>query len=337
AMVKMSAYTVGSYNSFGTLTNVSYTSGSTNNQTELASAIYVNGSSMGASPSNIENEKVTFLSISNETLIGMTQPKAFLIATAPSITSGLNSKTSMQFDLTSKATQLGTNMNLSFGASLGNLIQFNTYLKMSMKGYTIYKISNGSFNGYFITNGNATLLSNGMKISIKQATTTMLLSGFISNGNLKNVLEKYFGGGENEHKFTYNNTTNSVTGEFVSFNFSQKNGDILNLTGTFKSSSTEVFSSISVTGNGSFGSTQSMTSLPMNQVVTIGSVFFYANNSFIYVLHNNPSMESSFAISNGTMTMILGHGLNATSFLSTGASVSQSAYNISENQNEQNN
>ncbi|MHB8361927.1 MAG: hypothetical protein ACYDDC_09050, partial [Thermoplasmataceae archaeon] len=70
-MVKMSAYTVGSYNSFGTLTNVSYTSDSTNNQTEIASAIYVNGSSMGNIPTSTENEKVTFLSISNETLIGM--------------------------------------------------------------------------------------------------------------------------------------------------------------------------------------------------------------------------------------------------------------------------
>jgi len=60
AMIKLSAYTVGSYNSFGTMANISYTSSETGNQTQIASAIYVNGSAISM-PSNTGNEKVSFM------------------------------------------------------------------------------------------------------------------------------------------------------------------------------------------------------------------------------------------------------------------------------------
>ncbi len=337
AMIKLSTYTVGSYNSFGTMTNISYTSSETGNQTQIASAIYVNGSAISI-PSNTGSEKVSFMSLSNETLIGINGPNAFLIATAPNAAMKLNSlNTSMNFDLSVQAKKIGAGLNLSSESSLGNLISFNTYLKLSMKGYTVYSISNESFKGYFVTNGNAKLSSNGLSINVTNNGNMVLLAGFISNGNLQNMLYKYFGENERENRFTYNSSTSVVMGKFVNFNYSLSHQSIINLTGRFSGRTVPVFTSINASGNGSFGSDARMTNIPMNKVVIIGSVFFYANNSFIYVLHDNPAMESTFAIDNGTMNFTLASGLNATVFSSTSAMVSYNAPSFSNNMDAQGN
>ena len=333
AMIKLSAYSVGSYNSFGTLNNITYTSGETGIQTEIASSVYVNGSAMSV-PSNSGNEKVSFVTVKNETLIGITEPKALIIATSPTIPN--SGKATIKFDLTTVAKPFAFNLNVSSNATLGSLIQFNTFMKLSMKGYSAYQISNGSFTGYFVTNGQVNLSSNGMQITVNNNGSMMLIAGFISNGGVKNLLEKYFGENEKENRFSYNNTTGQVSGKFVNFNYSTSNQIIYNMSGTFSGQTVPVFTYVNASGNSVLISKASMSSIPLNKVITVGSVFFYANESFIYVVHDTPSMQSAFALRNGTLNLTLARGLSASIFSTTSAKVSYSAYAIADNEDTQN-
>ena len=334
SMIKLSAYSVGSHNSFGTLSNITYTSSETGIQTEIASSVYVNGTAMSV-PSNSGNEKVSFVSIANETLIGITEPKALIIATSPTISTA--GKATIKFDLTTVAKPFAFNLNVSSNASLGSLIQFNTFMKLSMKGYSAYQISNGSFTGYFVTNGKVNLSANGMQITVNNNGSMMLIAGFISNGGLKNALEKYFGEGENEQKFSYNNTTGQVSGKYVNFNYSMSDQIIYNMSGTFDGQTVPVFTYVNASGNSVLISKASMSSIPLNKVITVGSVFFYANESFIYVIHDTPSLQSAFAFRNGTLNLTLAKGLSASIFSTTSAKVSYSASAIADNEDTQNN
>ena len=333
AMMKLSAYSIGSYNSFGTLNNITYTSSETGNQTEIASSVYVNGSTITV-PSNSSNEKVSFVSITNETLVGITEPRALIIATSPTVST--LGKANIKFDLTTVAKPFAFNLNVSSNASLGSLIQFNAFMKLSLKGYSAYQISNGSFTGYFVTNGKVNLSSNGMQLTVNNNGSMMLVAGFVSNGGLKNALEKYFGEGENENRFSYNNTTGQVIGKFVNFNYSASNQIIYNMSGTFNGQTVPVFTYVNASGNSVLISKASMSSIPLNRVITVGSVFFYANESFIYVIHDTPSLQSAFALRNGTLNLTLASGLSASIFSTTSAKVSYNASAIADNEDTQN-
>ena len=333
AMMKLSAYSIGSYNSFGTLNNITYTSSETGNQTEIASSVYVNGSAITV-PSNSSNEKVSFVSIANETLIGISEPRALIIATSPTVST--LGKANIKFDLTTVAKPFAFNLNVSSNASLGSLIQFNAFMKLSLKGYSAYQISNGSFTGYFVTNGKVNLSSNGMQLTVNNNGSMMLVAGFVSNGGLKNALQKYFGEGENENRFSYNNTTGQVIGKFVNFNYSASNQIIYNMSGTFNGQTVPVFTYVNASGNSVLISKASMSSIPLNRVITVGSVFFYANESFIYVIHDTPSLQSAFALRNGTLNLTLASGLSASIFSTTSAKVSYNASAIADNEDTQN-
>ena len=76
--------------------------------------------------------------------------------------------------------------------------------------------------------------------------------------------------------------------------------------------------------------------LPLNRVITVGSVFFYANESFIYVIHDTPSLQSAFALRNGTLNLTLASGLSASIFSTTSAKVSYNASAIADNEDTQN-
>jgi hypothetical protein len=55
-------------------------------------------------------------------------------------------------------------------------------------------------------------------------------------------------------------------------------------------------------------------------------MFVYSNGSKLYSIHNNPTLQSSFLVYNGTMNFMLGKGLIATNFTTVGKDTN---YNLS--------
>ena len=70
-----------------------------------------------------------------------------------------------------------------------------------------------------------------------------------------------------------------------------------------------MFQNISSKGNGTIGTPSQVPPFRVGEPLEMGSIFFYANNSYTYAIHNNPSIESNFFLENGTMVFNVSSGL----------------------------
>ncbi|MCL5783636.1 MAG: hypothetical protein M1476_06995 [Candidatus Thermoplasmatota archaeon] len=228
---------------------------------------------------------------------------------------------------------------MTFSGSFGSYVQSNLSTGVS---WSLFKIENSRYNGFFFTNGKVKVntTTNESLTTTGSGGTSMLISGFISSGSLNNVMEKY--AMEHEHEgnlFNYNNTTGMVTGKFVNFNFNSSSGNITNYE-INSSKPMTVFTEINASGNGTIGSYRNFPAFSLNQPVVYGSVFFYANSSYIYAIHNNPALQMGLTLDNGTMTFKVPTGLNVTSFVRLSGSESEKmnsstvSSNVSADQNQ---
>ncbi|MCL4342720.1 MAG: hypothetical protein M1267_02545 [Candidatus Thermoplasmatota archaeon] len=114
-------------------------------------------------------------------------------------------------------------------------------------------------------------------------------------------------------RFTYNNTTGFVDGAHLSFYFND--GTITDFTS--KWTNTNIFSSITVSGNGSLESNDKIPIIPFYTPIVIGGLFVYATNTSIFAIHDNPAIQSTFLVNNGTITFAVPMTLNVTVFNTT--------------------
>ena len=231
---------------------------------------------------------------------------------------------------------------ITFSGSFGTYVQSNLSASGISTSWSLFKIQNNQYNGFFFTNGKVKVntTTNESLTTTGSGGTSMLISGFISSGSLNNVMEKY--AMEHEHEgnlFNYNNTTGMVTGKFVNFNFNSSSGNITNYE-INSSKPMTVFTEINASGNGTIGSYRNFPAFSLNQPVVYGSVFFYANSSYIYAIHNNPALQMGLTLDNGTMTFKVPTGLNVTSFVRLSGSESEKmnsstvSSNVSADQNQ---
>ena len=232
---------------------------------------------------------------------------------------------------------------MTFSGSFGSYVQTNLSTSTGVT-WSLFKIENYKYNGFFFTNGkvhvNTTTNESLTTTGVGVASTSMVISGFISSGSLNNVMEKYALEHEHEgNKFSYNNTTEAVTGKYVNFNFNSSSGIITNYE-INSSKPMTVFTEINASGNGTIGSYRNFPAFSLNHPVVYGSVFFYANNSYIYAIHNNPALQMGLLLDNGTMMFKVPTGLNVTSFVHLSGSESEKmnsstvSSNVSADQNE---
>ena len=52
--------------------------------------------------------------------------------------------------------------------------------------------------------------------------------------------------------------------------------------------------------------------LTQNQVLIFGSIFYYANSTYVYGMHNNPSVQMNLVLNNGTMEFTVPADMNVT-------------------------
>ncbi len=105
---------------------------------------------------------------------------------------------------------------------------------------------------------------------------------------------------KNQHnygaKLTYNSTSGNITGKYLRAMF--KNGVFTNV--EYNLTSKVMISSMYANGS-------SISSFPRSGSFSganiIGSMFIYRNSSSFFVMHNNPAIESSIFVNNGTLTL----------------------------------
>ncbi len=320
---------IGSYaldlGSSGLVTNISYVSSATS--TLLVNNLLVNGSSTlnigaggGSTPAQTGLSK---LSILNATMYSQPQMSALAVVTFSNITGTLPyivQKPQMKLDFNNSIKEVPLGGNSTFEGPFGDYINQTLLLNVD-ENFSLFKIDNSVFNGYFFTNGNFTLSNsdktisiqgNNNRISLDGTAFSILVSGLVRSENLSQILNDYQYLHQNYPKFTYNSTTGAVSGQYVNFIFNQNAGKITNFVSN-EPTLAPIFTSITTSGDGSIGTPLMMPYVTTGQVLLYGSLFFYASNTYIYSVHNNPTIQTSILVNNGTVQMVLDSSLSVTS------------------------
>ncbi len=185
----------------------------------------------------------------------------------------------------------------------------------------MYEVQTNGSNFYVFSNSPSTQTNNVIVFQNSSAATPLIV-GISSSEALKDKIHQEIGS-HPYNRFFYNNTTGQLTGRFISLQFNTTTGAINNFTDS--QLNTQVFSSITTAGNGTIGGNYPGPIFPTSQPIVVGSVFFYANNTAVYQVHDNPSMVSDFYLSNATTTLQVSAGLNVSIFKPTKTDLSGSS------------
>ena len=296
----MDGYSV-SYNSTsGFIKDVSYEY-MTGGHVTLASGIYVNGTQINT---NMFLKNEISLDSGRVVIFGNNVPQSIGIMT------GSTGHSNMDIHLNESARVLQSNFRLSSSSQF----QFGG---MGMKTYSgmqfrSYEIMNGNFSGVIVTDGKVSLTGSNSNtvMSIEQVNSTFmekitpLFAVFVTSQNIQNLLQNH----KNQllsNKFAYNATTGKVVGKYVSFQFNNLTNTVSNMNLTSHSINSTLFSSVKISGNGTIGKGFNIPSFKIGSVDTYGSIFFYANDTYIMTVHDNPVAQSSYIVNNGTIIFSL--------------------------------
>ncbi len=290
-----------SYNSTsGFIKDVSYEY-MTGGHVTLASGIYVNGTQINT---NMFLKNEISLDSGRVVIFGNNVPQSIGIMT------GSTGHSNMDIHLNESARVLQSNFRLSSSSQF----QFGG---MGMKTYSgmqfrSYEIMNGNFSGVIVTDGKVSLTGSNSNtvMSLEQVNSTFmekitpLFAVFVTSQNIQNLLQNH----KNQllsNKFAYNATTGKVVGKYVSFQFNNSTNTVSNMNLTSHSINSTLFSSVKISGNGTIGKGFNIPSFKIGSVDTYGSIFFYANDTYIMTVHDNPVAQSSYIVNNGTIIFSL--------------------------------
>ena len=290
-----------SYNSTsGFIKDVSYEY-MTGGHVTLASGIYVNGTQINT---NMFLKNEISLDSGRVVIFGNNVPQSIGIMT------GSTGHSNMDIHLNESARVLQSNFRLSSSSQFqfGGM-GMKTYSGMNFRSY---EIMNGNFSGAIVTDGKVSLTGSNSNtvMSIEQVNSTFmekitpLFAVFVTSQNIQNLLQNH----KNQllsNKFAYNATTGKVVGKYVSFQFNNSTNTVSNMNLTSHSINSTLFSSVKISGNGTIGRGFNIPSFKIGSVDTYGSIFFYANDTYIMTVHDNPVAQSSYIVNNGTIIFSL--------------------------------
>ncbi|AKA49075.1 hypothetical protein IX51_08140 [uncultured archaeon] len=288
-----------------TVYNVNYSN--TNYTLNVANSIATSGLNAPISAvSHLDVSKT--LQLTNVTLFSTEDKDMLLLSTTNSSPAQIPSIT---VNLPSVATQvsLTTQQKTAIEDSSNPLMA--TFLPNS-----IYRITVTDGYVYYFSNSPSSL-TNGAKTIVFQNSSfipgTSLVVGTTPSGTIKYSLDKQ----KNNFNLsldplTYDPTTGDVTGTYLSLNFNSATGIISDYTNKY--TNTKIFDQIYTTGNGSIGGGFISPLFPGINPLMIGSVFYYANNTAVYQVHNNLATVGNFFISNGTTVFKVASNLNVSTF-----------------------
>lgn len=320
---KIGAYSY-DLSSEGLVSNLIFTENQ--NSTLLVNTLYVNGSSdlnISAAGNRAATQAgLDKAQINNATVYTQDQLNAIafvsysnITGTSPKIVSSPN----MTFQMSNTLSEVSLVPDSNFTGPFGDYLTQDLQLKMD-QNWSLFRVDNSLFNGYFFTNGNASLSNSNKtihieginnRLSLNGTPFSILVAGLISGGDLVHIMNAYMYQHQNFKQFTYNPVTGLVSGQYISFTFNSHTGAITNLVSKLTNSS-QIFTSITSSGNGNMGTSFLMPYLPLNQVELFGSIFLFANSTYVYGIHNNPTLQMGMLLDNGTMQFELPTSMSVT-------------------------
>lgn len=329
----MGNYSFSYYSGNGTIVNLSYTGEDSQGNNVILNQVQVSGKNLTLPVMNSDvqgSQDTSMMNIHNETLVSGQDSNALMIITK----AGIASSASETFHFNTTLVQVSTSVNLessdSFFGSMDTMFSIS-----SQAQYRIYEISHPNFTGYFVSNAaTQTISDSNHTIQVSGSSGSIVVSGIVASGNIKDFMQKYYKEHEYGNKFVYNTATGKVSGRFVDFTFNTTTASINNysVNGTHKM---VIFNSISGTGNGSIGTQSEFPAFRTGVPMVYGSLFFYANSSFIYTVHDNPSLQFNIILNNGTMKFNISNNLNVTN-LSAVSGLSNERASVNETEINQN-
>ncbi|HLH86416.1 MAG TPA: hypothetical protein VKU79_06105 [Thermoplasmataceae archaeon] len=301
----------------GSVSNITYVSDEFSQL--FAYSLSSTGANLTSALSNMQTDESSLVSTPNMTLAKAGDSSTLLVLTRGT-TSNPNPVVKASINGTLSLAYVKSSVTVS-NEEDNNLISGSTAIT-----WYVYLISNPDFTGYFFTNGVVSLSNGNSTLTDTYGSTSgrlsmfssaeVLVAGFVSHGSIESLLQKYEKEHEHVAQFSYNKTTGQVSGQFVNFKFDNKTGEITNYS---KNLSTPfvVFTNITISGNGTIGSQEDFPSFLLNHVILRGSIFYYANKTFVYTFHNNPAMNFALVVDNGTLNLTLAPYLNVTMFKGT--------------------
>lgn len=265
-----------------------------------AKSVLTSGKYSSISPIGHQDVAKTLI-LTNVTLFATEDMDMFLMSTTDSLNV---SNPSIEFNLPSTASvvTLTTQATSSF-------IENSNPIMSSFVMNTIYRMPATGGYIYFFANSPSILINSGYTIVFQNesfVSGTSLVVGVTPSASIKYSFDEqsqYLG----VNPFTYNTATGQLTGSYVSMNFDSSTGTIRDFTSI--QTNTLVFNEIYSYGNGAFGGGFVTPTFPTTEPIVIGSVFYYANSTAIYQVHNNLALVSNFYLSNGTTVFDVGSGL----------------------------
>jgi hypothetical protein len=307
-------YSVSYMGNAGYIKNITY-----EGKITLSNSIYINGTSLSSS---MQQHVVASFDNGTVSLFGKSNPASIGIMT------GTTTSSNITMHLTEKATKLSTDYQTNSSEDMG-------FGGLGLSAFTDMKVStlaieNGNYTGFIITNGKVSMVNNTLKVDNKYkssiSTNMPLFVMIATSGNIMNSLHKYESH-KNAEKVNYNSTSGAAVGKYVSFNFNQSTNEISHFNNTMDGKNVNLFTSIFLSGNGTIGTGFNVPSFVLGKVQTYGSLFLYANESYITTIHDNPVTQSSFVIDNGSATFVAPSNSNITVFGTNGQKLK---FNVSE-------
>ncbi|MFG1518883.1 MAG: hypothetical protein AAE977_00200 [Thermoplasmataceae archaeon] len=307
-----------SYNgTASTVTNLDYNS--TNLNAGIASMIKVSAPSLSMPTGNGISVAIK---MTNGSIIRTSDANLFLLfAGGMDIT---HSTAFVNLTLDHKAIPLKFKLNSSLYFGMGG---FSTQMGISMGSVRAYGMDIEGIPVIVFGTSDANLSSNGLFLNYTSTSGHMVL-GIVTNLSLRSYLLDHL---QNNRAFAYNITTGLVSGDFLNFTFNQSTGIITGFNSTVDRQT--VFSQIEVKGNGSLLQSGRAPVITTDTPVLMGSLFAYLNNTDLMTVHDNPSLESNFFVSNGTINFTLATGITATKFSPRGISSSFTGSELATNSN----
>lgn len=217
----------------------------------------------------------------------------------------------MNFSLPSAVTVM------SFPASQSSLHTYNS--NSLLTGFMVNPVYRMTVTGgyiYYMSNAFSNISSDGRTIVFGNVTLNQgmpLLVAVTPSASLKYSIDSQINNGSiSSDPISYDSASGSVTGKYISFSFDSSTGTISEYKNLY--SNTVVFSNIHSFGDGYIGIDSVSPLFPTSEPIAAGSVFFYANSTSVYKIHNTVATPGSFYTSNGTTIFQLWPGLNASVF-----------------------
>lgn len=305
--------------STGALNNLSFVNDNT--EAVIASSVNATGNvvlSSNLSSFNSDNAK----SLGNLTVFNAVNENTLMLTTQ---SLGLSQAASITLNLNAPVTKL----NLTPAQHL-YLEQNTGQVSAKFLANNMYELTVNGTSFMIFSTVNVTVPNGSQSITFTQSGNLVynpVYVGISPTSALRDTIESEIQAHDGQ-RFTYNTSTGMVLGRFVSFNVNPTTG-VISHYNDVAAQNTTVFTSIQASGNGTIGYNNPNPSFYSGQPIVVGGVFYSANNTAVYQIHDNPSLIQNVFLSNGTISYTVASGLNITVYRPQSADVEHEKLNSS--------